>query len=115
MSKHSLPFLLAVFASLALLVPARADDSVWLSSLDLSLATQGFGKPGVDKSVDGHALTLAGQTYARGFGTHSPGLLAVDLGGGAKRFTATVGIDDEVGNGRQRQRRVPNRWVTAGA
>ena len=100
MSKRPLPFLLAVFASLALLVPARADDSVWLSSLDLSLATQGFGKPGVDKSVDGHALTLAGQTYAHGFGTHSPGLLAVDLGGGAKRFTATVGIDDEVGGGK---------------
>ncbi len=79
---------------------AHADETVWLSSLDLSHATQGFGQPSADKSVDGHALTLNGQTYAHGFGTHSPGLLVINLGGGSKRFLATVGIDDEVGNGK---------------
>ena len=80
--------------------PTRADESVWLSSLDLTRATQGYGRPQADKSVDGHALTLSGKVYAHGFGTHSHGLLAVALSGGAKRFTATVGIDDEVGGGR---------------
>jgi alpha-galactosidase len=79
---------------------ARADEAVWLASLDLSKATQGFGKPQPDKSVDGHPLTLGGTTYAHGFGTHSRGILAVALDGGAKRFTATVGIDDEVGGGK---------------
>ncbi len=93
---------LAALAALGPLLasPARADESVWLSSLDLTKATQGFGKPQADKSVDGHPLTLGGKTYAHGFGTHSRGLLAVALDGGAKRFTATVGIDDEVGAGK---------------
>ena len=93
-------FLLLVLASLLLPSPARADDSVWLSSLDLSVATQGWGKPGADVSAGGNPLTLAGHVYAHGFGTHSPGILAVDLGGGAKRLTASVGIDDEVGAGK---------------
>lgn len=79
---------------------AHADNTVWLSSLDLSKATQGFGKPQADKSIDGHPLTLNGHTFAHGFGTHSPGMLAVELDGGATRFNATVGIDDEVGGGR---------------
>ena len=81
-------------------IPARADQTVWLSSLDLTKATQGYGTPQADKSVDGHALTLNGQTFMHGFGTHSPGLLAVAVNGGAKRFTATVGVDDEVGGGK---------------
>jgi len=96
---------LAALAVLAALGPlfapsARADEAVWLSSLDLTKATQGYGKPQPDKSVDRHPLTLGGKTYAHGFGTHSSGLLVVALDGGAKRFTATVGIDDEVGGGR---------------
>ena len=91
----SLPLLISFLTS-----PTLAASTVWLSSLDLSHATQGFGKPQADKSVDGHTLTLNGQTFAHGFGTHSPGLLAIDLGGTATRFTATVGIDDEVGGGR---------------
>ena len=95
-------FTLLGLAGLSLLAasPTRADTTVWLSSLALSHATQGFGKPQVDKSVDGHTQTLNGQTFGHGFGTHSPGLLAVDLDGTATHFIATVGIDDEVGGGR---------------
>ena len=58
-------------------------------------ATQGWGTPQADKSVEGHALTLNGQTFTHGFGTHAPGMLIVNLNGGTRRFTATVGIDDE--------------------
>ncbi|HLJ54370.1 MAG TPA: NPCBM/NEW2 domain-containing protein, partial [Chthonomonadaceae bacterium] len=78
---------------------ANAEETYWLSSLDLTVARQGFGKPQADRSVDGHPLRLRGKTYERGFGTHSPGLLLVDLHGKARRFLATVGIDDEVGAG----------------
>jgi len=93
---------LTAFAALGPLLasPTRADEAVRLSSLDLTKATQGFGKPQADKSVDGRPLTLGGKTYAHGFGTHARGLLAVALDGGAKRFTATVGIDDEVDGGK---------------
>ncbi len=79
---------------------SAAGTEVWLSSLDLSKATQGYEQPQADKSVNGHALTLKGQVFAHGFGTHSPGLLALDLAGGAQRFQSTVGVDDEVGAGK---------------
>jgi hypothetical protein len=96
-------FLTIIIASLLMVVVCSAtfaEQSVWLSSLDLTKATQGFGKPQADKSVDGHPISLDGKVYDHGFGTHSPGLLIIDLNGGAKRFMATVGIDDEVQNGR---------------
>ena len=92
-----------VTALLALLMPCTAhaeETTVLLSQLDLSQAVQGFGKPQADRSVDGHPLTLHGQAFLHGFGTHSPGILAIDLHGGTRRFTATVGIDDEVPDGK---------------
>ena len=79
---------------------ARADEIVPLSSLNLSPAKQGWGLPHADRSVDGHSITIGGKTYERGFGTHAPGLLVIDLNGAATRFTATVGIDDEVPAGK---------------
>jgi alpha-galactosidase len=80
--------------------PAVAEETFRLSLLDLTLAKQGYGKPQADRSVDGHPLTLRGETFEHGFGTHSPGLLLVSLHGKARRFLATVGIDDEAGAGR---------------
>ena len=49
---------LAALAALGPLVagPACADESVWLSSLDLTKATQGFGKPQADKRHPGRAI-----------------------------------------------------------
>ena len=73
-----------------------AAESVWLSSLDLGKMQQDWGKPQADKSVDGHTLTIAGKTFEHGVGTHAASLLCVKLGGGATRFTAMVGVDDEV-------------------
>ncbi|MEO7715530.1 MAG: NPCBM/NEW2 domain-containing protein [Capsulimonas sp.] len=75
---------------------SRADEVVLLSSLDLSKATQGWGAPQADKSVEGHPITLAGKVYAHGFGTHAAGTIAIDLKGQATFFSATVGVDDEV-------------------
>ncbi|OCX52052.1 alpha-galactosidase [Mucilaginibacter sp. PPCGB 2223] len=71
-------------------------QTVWLDDLDLSSATQGYGVPKRNKSVDGHPLTIAGITFARGFGSHAASLLTILTEGKAKSFTAKVGIDDEV-------------------
>jgi len=71
-------------------------QTVWLDQLDLSSATQGYGVPKPNKSVDGKPLTIAGITYERGFGTHATSLLTILTEGKAKSFTAKVGIDDEV-------------------
>ncbi|SHF71210.1 alpha-galactosidase [Bacteroides luti] len=71
-------------------------QTVWLDQLDLSAATQGFGTPNKNKSVDGKAITIGGKTFERGFGTHAESSLLILLDGKASEFTAQVGIDDEV-------------------
>jgi hypothetical protein len=73
---------------------ASTAEEVSLSSLDLSRVQQGNGKPGVNRSVDGKPLGIAGHEYKQGLGTHAPSILHLDLQGGSTRFTAKVGIDD---------------------
>jgi alpha-galactosidase len=73
-----------------------AAGEVWLGDLDLQNMSQGYGSPQKNKSVDKHPLQLAGQTYAHGVGTHAESIFEIDLRGGADRFTAVVGLDDEV-------------------
>ena len=103
------PLLLATFLALACVAPADTDlttaalagdtppaDAIWLDSLDLSKAVQGWGSPMTALSIDKNPLTLGGQAYRHGFGTHTRGELWIDLKGAATRFVAAVGVDDEV-------------------
>lgn len=75
---------------------SKAQSVVWLDQLDLSVATQGNGKPGVNTSVDGRKITIACETFDRGFGTHAESSLLIKLNGKAKNFSASVGLDDEM-------------------
>ena len=88
----------SVVAALNLLLtvslPAMA-ETVSLASLDIGKARQGWGTPHANQSVDGHPLTIAGQKFERGLGTHSVGSLLINLKGGSTKFHAVVGIDDE--------------------
>ena len=79
---------------------AREPETVWLSSLDLSPVIQGWGKPMADKSVTGQPLSIAGQKFERGIGTHADGFIWLDLKGGAEKFSAFVGVDDGAGSSR---------------
>ena len=74
----------------------QAGEVVLLSSLKLNEVLQGWGDPQVNRSVEGKPLTISGQKYETGLGTHARSVLWIDLQGGARRFTAAVGIDDEV-------------------
>jgi alpha-galactosidase len=71
-------------------------QTVWLDQLDLSAATQGYGTPKKNKSVDGKTITIGGRTFEHGFGTHAESYLAIQLNNKATSFTAQVGIDDEI-------------------
>ena len=71
-------------------------QTVWLDQLDLSAATQGYGVPMKNKSIDGKTLTIAGKTFERGFGSHAESSITILLNGEATAFNAQVGIDDEV-------------------
>ena len=99
MKIHNFKFatILGIFLSFSLLgIDYLSAQTVWLDQLDLSTATQGYGIPMKNKSIDGKTLTIAGQTFERGFGSHSESSLTILLEGKATLFTAQVGIDDEV-------------------
>jgi alpha-galactosidase len=92
--------LLLCLTSLTTAAPdAPGPAVVSLSSLDLSLARQGFGQPHRDLSVGDHPLSIAGRKFTHGFGTHAVSLLDVRTNG-ATRFHAMVGVDDDAGPGR---------------
>ena len=73
-----------------------ASENVWLSSLDLGKVHQGWGKAQADKSVQEKPLTIAGQKFEHGVGTHAVSTMYVNLNGKAERFTAFAGVDDEI-------------------
>ncbi len=87
----ALGFSLAVFSA-----GFASAETVWLDDLNLASAEQGWGEPHKNQSVDGHALTIDGKKFERGFGTHAESTLRVNLAGGAQSFSASVGVDDEV-------------------
>jgi alpha-galactosidase len=92
-SRYALMLGLALSAFTTGMVSA---ETVWLDDLNLATATQGWGEPQKNKSVDGHALAIGGQAFARGFGTHAESALHINLAGAAQKFSARVGVDDEV-------------------
>jgi hypothetical protein len=61
---------------------------------------QGWGSLHIGQSVEGHALTAGGKSWASGFGTHAPSIIHLPVPAGAVRFAATVGLDDEASGGR---------------
>jgi len=89
-----LPALVGV--AVGLLACSAAAETVWLDSLDIRKVEQDWGAPKAKQSVDGNPLSIAGQKFERGLGTHAASVLCVDLKGGAERFKAFVGVDDEV-------------------
>jgi len=84
------------FALAAFTTRIASAETVWLDQLDVRSATQGWGEPHKNKSVEGQPLIIGGVPFKRGFGTHAESFLHVKLNGGAQKFTASVGVDDEV-------------------
>lgn len=82
--------------------PPSGSDQV--SDLPFLSATNGWGpverdqSNGDNKPNDGKPITIRGKVYAKGLGTNSPSDVQIYLAGRCTRFTATVGVDDEVGN-----------------
>jgi alpha-galactosidase len=75
---------------------------VSLASLDLAkMRVQAAGGRGqasttaqANKSIDGNPLRIGGREFADGVGTRATSVLFVNLAGGADRFSALVGADD---------------------
>ncbi len=89
--------LLVLALPLFALAQAGRAGTFGLETLQLQHVEQEWGEPQPNRSVDGHPLTLHGQRFEHGLGTHATSTFRIALGGKGERFTATVGVDDEVG------------------
>ncbi len=87
---------LIVILTVCCSVASSATKTVWLSELDLTKMSAGWGKPVADKSVQDKMLSISGVKYEKGVGTHASSVMYVELGGQTKSFSAFVGVDDEV-------------------
>jgi alpha-galactosidase len=83
----------AAIAPSAPATEAAAAD-IWIDSLDLATFSQRRGTPKAGKAVGGGPLSLAGAVHAHGIGTRSISEFVIALHGNARRFRATVGLDD---------------------
>ena len=83
---------------------AVEDGDNTLSRQNWTAASSGYGPIERDRSNgekaggDGHTLTIGGQTFAKGFGVHANSSMTFALNGQCSTFTASVGVDDEVGS-----------------
>jgi alpha-galactosidase len=73
----------------------RNNETIRLSSLDLSGTVQGWGKVQIDKSVTGKELSIAGKKYDYGVGTHAVSTIRLILNQKPVRFQAEAGVDDQ--------------------
>ncbi len=87
---------IAVLCSGCSMFEPAAPRTAYVDEFDLSPAVCGLGKSVHPcKSVDGHALTVNGNTYARGFGTRPESAVLFRADGRVVAFDALVAIDDD--------------------
>jgi alpha-galactosidase len=72
-------------------------NTVWLHELDLNKMLQDWDRPQINRAISQKPLSIGGQTFERGVGTHSHSIVYLDLAGGSDRFQASVGLDDNSG------------------
>jgi alpha-galactosidase len=97
MTTNSRAVLSAVAVILLYACTAKSSEIVRLGELDLSEMSCGWGKPLVDKSVTGQAISIGGRTFDTGVGTHAESTIYLELDGKIERFKASVGVDDGAG------------------
>ena len=73
-------------------------EKIYLDELDLTKMETGWGKVRANLSCDSNLLTVAGQVYERGVGTHAISKMMIDLNGSGTKFYAATGVDDESGD-----------------
>ncbi|MEA3477642.1 MAG: NPCBM/NEW2 domain-containing protein, partial [Bacteroidota bacterium] len=88
------------FLALALIILTGCEiqiKKINLNEMDLGKMETGWGKVNINKSVDGNPLSINGEIYETGVGTHAVSKMMIDLQGNGKRFYSLAGVDDESG------------------
>jgi alpha-galactosidase len=91
-------FLLSLTLCPFALWQAASAETFGLETLQLNFVEQEWGQAQPNRSVDSHFLSIGGKQFEHGLGTHANSIFRIALGGKAERFTASVGVDDEIGN-----------------
>jgi len=73
-----------------------AQNEIDLTQLRPIHAHQDYGNLGINKSVNGTVLTLAGRRFSNGLGTHANSQIDYMLPDNVESFSFIVGLDDEV-------------------
>lgn len=91
------PLSLGTFALVSCVAgAANAAQKVALGDLNISKISVGYGAVGHNKSVDGKPLSIGGRRFDAGLGVHATSGATLQLDGRVTRFSALVGVDDEV-------------------
>ena len=73
----------------------EANGAKKLIELPYESHKQEWGNIGMNKSIEGHTLTINGQTFENGIATHAASETVYGIGGQFKTFRTSVGLDDE--------------------
>ncbi|MDR0704037.1 MAG: NPCBM/NEW2 domain-containing protein [Planctomycetaceae bacterium] len=71
-----------------------ATETVYLDKISPDDVSQDHGTLQVNRGTNGKTLSIAGQTYKHGLGTHANSKIVYELQGHYERFEAKVGVDD---------------------
>lgn len=66
-----------------------------LGDIQVNSVTQGWGTPQLNLSVLGKPLSIGGQGYPTGFGTHSVSRIEISFPAKYKTFTGLCGVDND--------------------
>jgi len=94
-----LPMLASEISGLMPVSVTLSKNQFFLTDLNIDHYTQQYGTPKKNRSVDGNTLTVKGQQFENGFGTHAASELYFTLPANADSLEFMVSIDDESGGG----------------
>ena len=90
-------FVACVAEDAAAVARRAAAGATYLDAMDLADATCGARRtPRPRHTVEGGPISLAGKVFDRGLGVHAPFEFKFFANGAATRFTANVGVDDDM-------------------
>jgi len=87
-------YILALVLCLILPSACHAGDTVWLDNIEMDQALQTWGSPQRNLNYLRQPMSIDGASYKSGLGVWAKSEIWIDLGRGAGRFKANVGLDD---------------------
>ena len=74
-------------------------NQMYLTDLPIERFTQEYGKPRINRSVEGKKLAVKGRAFENGIGSHAASNIRFKLPDDAETLEFMVGVDDEVSGG----------------